>query len=366
MRIIHLSDIHLSESNFLEFKNNYLNALINDLISYNKAKKIDIIIITGDLVDKGGHSLYKIEGYEDKESYPSPYDIFEEIFIHPIISALQLSKENFLFIPGNHDIDENGILLKEESDLIKNVSVGNINKYLKENLTFKHNFRIKGFKDFESRFHSTNTDYRFSNNESTYIYKYGDATVGFLLVNDSWRCKSIKLHTDSELFLGMQQLYDGLKRLQSDNTDLNILLFHHSIDNFIEKEDIKGFLVRSDIEVLLYGHYHSNDTNIFYSSHGNCHGFRSRASLLNPNETNTEFKSGYQVFDIDLTSYRIIEIHYRVYNNKPDSKKFIFDNTIVDGGIDRNRTNKFKGFEFYRENRNSTLSKTLNQDLFKL
>lgn len=365
MRIIHLSDIHLSESNYLEFKNNYLNALIKDLLLYNRTKKIDIIVITGDLVDKGGDSLYKIDGYEDKAIYPSPYDIFEEIFISPIISALGLSKENFLFIPGNHDIDESGILLKEESDLIKNINIGNTNNYLKENLTLKHSNRIKLFKEFESRFHNTNPNYIFSNNQSTYIYEYNGIAVGFLLVNDSWRCKSIKLHTDSKLFLGMQQLYDGLKSLQTNNTILNVLLFHHSIDDFIEKDDIEGFLMRSDIEILLYGHYHSNKTNVFYSSNGNCLGFRSRTSLLNPNEINPDFKSGYQVFDIDLGIYKIIEVHYRVYNNKPDSKSFIPDNTIVEGGIDKNKTNNFKGFDLYRENRTPVLSKTLNPNQFK-
>jgi len=129
MRIVHLSDIHLSKSNFDEFKNTYCEALIRDLISFDKEKKIDIIVITGDLVDRGGHSLYSIDGFEDKSIYSNPYSIFEKIFINPIISALGFSKENFLFVPGNHDIDEREILIKEEYDLKKILSIDNIDNH---------------------------------------------------------------------------------------------------------------------------------------------------------------------------------------------------------------------------------------------
>ena len=95
MRIVHLSDIHLSKNNFEEFNNTYRDALISDLLLFNNLKKIDVIVITGDLVDKGGHSLYEIDGYEDRSIYPNPYYIFEEIFISPIINTLGILKGKF-------------------------------------------------------------------------------------------------------------------------------------------------------------------------------------------------------------------------------------------------------------------------------
>lgn len=112
MRIVHLSDIHLSKTTYDFLINEYLDALILDLKKQVKsAGEIDLIVITGDLVDCGGQSLYEIEGYEDTKSYPSPFHIFEEIFINPISQELRIPKSNFLFIPGNHDIDEESILL---------------------------------------------------------------------------------------------------------------------------------------------------------------------------------------------------------------------------------------------------------------
>lgn len=366
MRIVHLSDIHLSKSNYIEFNNNYLDALINDLKAYNYSKKIDVIVITGDLIDKGGHSLYEINGFEDKTVYPNPYDIFEKIFIEPIMVALSFPKENILFIPGNHDVDESLILLKEEYELTKNIETTNINEFLKENSTLKHSQRIKNFKEFEYKFHNKNSNYAFTNNQSTFIYKFKDINIGFLLVNDSWRCKSIRLYDDNEkLFLGMQQLYDGLNNLKRFDTKLNVLLVHHGTDNFVEKEEIEGFFLRNEIELVLYGHYHSSKTSMLYSSFGNCIAFRSRTTLLNPNEIDDSYKSGYQVMDIDLASYKIIEVHYRKYNNKPDAKIFIPDNEVAENGVDRNKTNSNLGFNFFREKKGTILSKVFNKSQFE-
>ena len=63
MRLIHLSDIHLSKANFHEFSHHYINSLISDLKYYHNSISVDLIIITGDLVDKGGHSLLELDRY---------------------------------------------------------------------------------------------------------------------------------------------------------------------------------------------------------------------------------------------------------------------------------------------------------------
>ena len=111
MRIIHLSDIHLSNENFESFRLYYRDSLIEELNRINSQTKIDLIIISGDLVDKGGSSLKKIEGYEKVDN---PYDIFENEFINPICEKTNLQNK-LIFIPGNHDIQQDRIdKVKEE------------------------------------------------------------------------------------------------------------------------------------------------------------------------------------------------------------------------------------------------------------
>lgn len=357
MRIVHLSDIHLSKSNYDEFQNNYKSALIKDLLEYHNSIPIDLIVITGDLVDKGGYSLFEISGYEKENS---PYDIFEKIFLNPIIQSLKFDKHKILFIPGNHDIDEREILLFDESELIKNINNHNINNYLLENIAFKHSHRIRKFKEFEEKYHDGNLNYKYSTNQSYYVFNDKNSTtkVGFILINDSWRCKSIKLaKNDAKHYCGIQQFYDGLDFFDGVNTELNICLLHHSTDDFIDGDAIKGILQRKKIELFLYGHFHNTDTNVLYTPHGNCKGFRGRAALFKPEEIVSKYHAGYQILDIDLNTFILTQIHYRKYNNSDISKSFNMDlDTAPNNGIDKNNLNNGKGFELQREGRKNKKS----------
>lgn len=370
MRIVHLSDIHLSFDNYTEFENYYKDALINDLIGYNESTKIDVIIITGDLVDRGGHSLYNITGYNDQVKYPNPYFIFEEIFINPIINALNFNKNNFLFIPGNHDIDENSILLREEFNLSNELNDENIKKYLDENfIDLKHSKRIQSFKEFEKKFHENNDNYICTNNQSTFFYKKNGQNIGFILVNDSWRCKSMKFEKEKiTMFYGIQQIYNGLSNLKEADPIINFILFHHPIDCFQEKNETEGMLkeARHKIDVMLYGHYHSNNSKSFYDSNsGYCHSFRSKASLNKIKEKDIDYIPGYQIFDLDVLSLKIISIEYRMFNVKPGCKEFVYDSTIGNNGVDKNKVNNNNGYSFYREEKTSINYMGLNKKDFK-
>jgi 3',5'-cyclic AMP phosphodiesterase CpdA len=356
MRLIHLSDIHLSKSNYHEFIHKYRKALIEDLIDYNQLKKIDIIIITGDLVDKGGHSLLELE---DLKHLNNPFEIFDTVFIQPIIEELGVSSNQVIFIPGNHDINEKDILYYEECQMIENLTDSSIETYLSRNkFDFVDNKRIKQFKEFEKKFHINNLSYESTNNNSTFTHHYNkDFKVGFILINDSWRCKSKKIVGEKdELFFGYQQLDYSLNDLKNQNTDINICLFHHSLNDFSEKREIERILRTKEIELFLYGHHHSVDFDISYNSFGSCIGIRGRAALNNPKETTSEYQAGYQIIDLDLNSYKISRIHYRKYIY--DSARFDYDTDNAKGGID-------EGKDIFNLNRENTKTKGYNLDKTK-
>ncbi|HFK5503494.1 TPA: metallophosphoesterase [Elizabethkingia anophelis] len=315
MRIVHISDIHLSKDNYDEFKNNYREALLNVLKKETDIKPIDIIAITGDLVDQGGHSLFKIDKYSN---FDNPYLIFENEFILPLKNRLGLSNSNFLFIPGNHDINENQILWVDEKKLQDSETEGKIDDILSKNRsTFNNtNLRIEAFKNFEQKFHEDTDNYYFSNNESTFVFENPNGIkVGFALINDSWRCSTCYLHKhkDKKLFFGEQQLYTALNKISEFNTSCNIILTHHPLDSYAEKDDVHRTLVNNDYHLHLFGDKHHHTYTKYINSTGNCFGIMARAALNRPNEPESNWQPGFHIIDINFTEAHIEKITYYKY-----------------------------------------------------
>lgn len=368
MQIVHLTDIHLSEKNFKEFENNFRKALINDLSTYHtRNNPIELIAITGDLVDCGGHSLLKMPQFT---AYTNPFQIFEKEFIEPIAAALNIKKTQFLFIPGNHDIDENDILWVDEKAMKKNINESNIGKELEEtrdNFNYK-NERLRKFKEFEYEFHKATPNYIFSNNESIYLHELKSGyKIGFILLNDSWRCSTCELKEESHNYhyFGIDQIYTGLRNLEDKGADLNICLLHHSMNDFKEKYEFERILTTKNIELLLYGHHHSIDSKLHYNGTGGCLGFRGRATLNKPNEPDSIYQSGYKVLDINFGLNKVDKIHYRKYEYR--KTKFVPDVGYANElGIDSNERQGGNGYLFSTQNSSPTSHlKGLDEEKFK-
>jgi DNA repair exonuclease SbcCD nuclease subunit len=324
MRIVHFSDIHLSKQNYNEFVDNFKDALIKDLKDYNNNdKSIDLIIITGDLVDRGGYSLFEID--EFKSGYDNPYKIFEKIFINPIADALSFNKHHIIFIPGNHDVDERVYSYYDECEMVRNINKTTITDFLNHNeSSFTYNERIRKFKEFEKEYHLNNLTYKPTNNQSVYVHDYLGKKIGFLLINDSWRCKTVALKIDDDkLFFGSQQINNALRTLKEFQTDINISLFHHSIEDYKESDEVQRLLVNKEIDLYLYGHYHSQKFEKLITPINNCFGIRGRALLNRPNETVLLYQPGYQILDLDIDFFKIEKIIFRRYSY--DNISFVSD-----------------------------------------
>lgn len=325
MRIVHISDIHLSKDNYGEFEKNYRDDFLKVLEEEHGKRKIDIIAITGDLVDQGGHSLYKLSEFS---GYTDPYKFFEDVFITPIKEALNLKNENFLFIPGNHDIDENEILWVDEKQLQDDEVKGKTNSLLDDMSvdTNKRNHRIKKFKDFEKRFHVENlgASYQFTQNQSTFVYEFEpDIKVGFALINDSWRCSTCRLskHDKKLLYFGSDQLYKALKALKG--TTMNVVLTHHPLESYAEKDEVTRVLINKEFHLHLFGDKHHHSISNHMSSKGNCLCLMARAGLNKPDESEDKWQPGFHIIDINFEIAIVECIKYYMYSY--DDGMFIHD-----------------------------------------
>ena len=363
MRIVHISDIHLSASNFGDFKKYYRKALLKVLSKEHKETPIDIIAITGDLVDKGGHSLLKMSLFKTETD---PYKIFEDQFITPIKNELNLSNANFVFIPGNHDVDESKILWFDEKTFQDEEVEGNINDTLPKirDVINNYNQRIEQFKNFEHRFHAGNPDYLSTYNESTYIYEHRPGIkVGFALINDSWRCSTCHLvkHKDKKLYFGSDQLNNALDILENNKTILNVILTHHPIDKYAEQAEVEKILKNFEFHLHLYGDQHHLKLSTYIDPNGECFGIMARAGLNNPREPLSEWQPGFHIIDINFQEAVISCITYYHYIEK--NCQFSFDvHAKSPDGIDKNK--RPLGFQKVPLHNASTL-KTLDREKYK-
>lgn len=329
MRIVHLSDIHLSSSNIEDLRLHYLNSLIADLKNINKEKEIDLIIISGDLLDKGGLSLLNLEKYN---TITNPYDVFEQEFIVPICENLPFIKQKVIFIPGNHDIDREKINEVIEAGLIsiftnsQKVNEAS-NKYIATPNMLGVD-RIEKYLDFEERYHTNNSvlSYEFSCFESKVIYNYKGNNIGIALINDTWRCSDNKVVNH---FVGTNQFHKSIQYFNQNGTLFNIAVMHHPLEcmNQNEKEEIENILHNFSFEILLIGHEHK--TRVQKSDFGNNKTVlftRGKSAFDKPHETHKDYISGYSFIDVDFDQKSII-CNFKRY----DKNNFKFENELEHG-----------------------------------
>ncbi len=97
MRIIHFSDFHL-RADHLDRAESIVKRLKEAFGTINAERKIDLIIFSGDMIDKAG------------KDFPAPkilcaFEMFKEMVIMPLTSKVGLAPNRFVFTLGNHEID---------------------------------------------------------------------------------------------------------------------------------------------------------------------------------------------------------------------------------------------------------------------
>ena len=118
MRILHFSDVHLSKDKKAAVEM-LRDRMIEKLISINSSasNKIELVIYTGDFLDKGGFDF-------DGNSFKNVQEglmLFDELFITPLMDSLHLSKDRFIMTMGNHEIVRKKVP-QEDIDMLQDIN----------------------------------------------------------------------------------------------------------------------------------------------------------------------------------------------------------------------------------------------------
>lgn len=318
IRILHLTDFHLDNRTLEDWNKFYKEALFNKIDEIQSVKRIDLVLFTGDMIDKAGKDFGSVkEGLES----------FNKNVIQPILQKLELDVSRFILCPGNHDInrfkddeiDENGV----KTTLTSTEKVIDFIKKADEKGSYQRIERIKEYKEFEKKLYEDIVD------KDQAVFKFSlkieikGRTIGISSLNSSWRCYgNDDFHN---IILGENQINNNYLFIK--DCDIKIALIHHQLDWFkdFEKNTISSH-INKKYDLVVSGHVHENMSNMHTGFTGNCFYNVSPSGL---NHIRTDSKNSSNGFTIiDYNDY--VHCHYLVYNHKQQS--FVDNTDLVPNG----------------------------------
>lgn len=254
MNILHLSDLHFGRDKDASL---WYSQLSLDLTSELECKKIDIVILSGDITN---HST--------PEQYNSA-----SIFLENLSNEFNLKKEQFVIVPGNHDL--NWDLSKKSYALHESATAPLEGTFIptKEDNVFrlrndeKYKLRFQYFSDFYKSF--IGEEYSLEYDQQFKIHHFPQQKLLILGLNSAW---NIDHHYKSRVSINMEALTNGLSEIKKNKAYseyMKIAVFHHPLNSSGEdKITDHGFLellAVAGFRFILHGHVHrATDSNYKY------------------------------------------------------------------------------------------------------
>ena len=322
IRIIHFSDFHFNKKNFIDWNYFIKDALLKELKLINNENSIDLILLTGDLIDKGGESFTSIE---------EAFNEFKLHVINPIIESVNLPIERFLIIPGNHDLNQKSEQEWEDIGLRSYIdNPEKIQAFIKNGKdgNYKGFERIKPFKNFEKSLYEKVPNCQLSCFDSNFIIEINKKKIGVSCLNSSWRCYDSK--KDKGLILiGDTQIASANAFIE--NCDLKIALIHHPYDwiSEIEKKVIHSHL-HSNYNLMFVGHVHDGQTSVETNYAGSLFVNLAPGTLTDIRSDSRRYSNGFTIVDYKEEN-RLVKCYFKRYNHH--TKNFVDNTDLGDNGI---------------------------------
>jgi len=318
-RILHLTDFHWDEERS-EDQKLVVGRLLADLKNVVADRKVDAIVFSGDLVNKGG----------DDSSFLKA----KEAFLDPVRDVLQLTDEAILICPGNHDVDrpfalqqtyvEAGLL----ATLTDSVSLNaHFDKYT--NVPFDQddsNQRLANYFNFAKAHY--NKGACFSSSYFDCVVKVSSVgKVGFAVFNSAWRSTGAGDIEQHRLLLAERAVDKAAEQLAG--CDIRIAVLHHPLD-WLPLWDKKAAQIPLFInfDLVLFGHVHELMPMIEQNAIGECL-FAQGGSLY----LRRDYFNGYQIIEISQNDDLTIGLNLRTWFDKPRRDFGAAENICAGGKI---------------------------------
>lgn len=301
MRIIHFSDFHLRPNNNLAQSQDLLAKMISALDSVNIDKKIDLIVFSGDMIDRGG------------DGFSSPqvaFGNFKSLVIDVLLNKLGLAEDRFIFVPGNHDIQQKEDKPFEENGLYGELTSNKkIDDFVHDPTNLEHIRRIVEFNKFKASYYTKLKNVEFYNTplQANIVLTIEGKRVGITMINSAWRCYDSK--TDKgRILIGESQILDSVNILKT--CDVKIAISHHDYNwvRDFERPNLPR-LIMKNYDMFFCGHTHGADAEFVSRPEGNTFFFTAPGLLhANIHELDGHYKNGFMVIDY-LDSEHVVKAY---------------------------------------------------------
>ncbi|WP_312196227.1 metallophosphoesterase [Epilithonimonas vandammei] len=318
IRILHLTDFHLDQRTLRDWQGFYKEALFKEFDNLQKDKNIDLILFTGDLIDKFG---------KDMGGGITAFQIFEKEVIQPILTKLDLDISRFIICPGNHDIDrfaddeidENGL----KATLVNSEKVNEFINKSEQTKDFRRIKRVEDYKKFEYELYRNVTEKEQSIFSFSTKLNINGQKVGVVSLNSSWRC--VDDDDFGKLLIGDTQLNNNFQFIK--DCDIKIGIVHHQLDwlSVIEKSTIQSH-INKEFDIIFSGHVHETQSQMITGFTGTCFYNVSPSGLNQIRSDSEKYKNGFTVVDFNDK----IICHFLNYYH--DEKEFKLNQKLGDNG----------------------------------
>jgi len=235
--ILHLSDLHIKESDSGVFQNK-ADLLAKTILGYTDKLDSLFIVISGDVAFSGKEQEYIcVSKFLD--------DLKKEV-----ARRNQSSKIEFIIVPGNHDCNF------EKDDTVRKTLISNINeKEIDDNIINHTTIVQEDFFNFIKEF-TRESDIKFINANKicwNQDYKLDNINIRFLCLNSSWMSR--KNEEYGKLIFPCEYIKSHVSK--NNLFDLTITVLHHPYNWFLLSNQIDlSNLINNNNDLIFSGHEH--------------------------------------------------------------------------------------------------------------
>ena len=322
LRIIHFSDFHLNKKNLSDWNYFIKDSLLAELKRIHQEHPINLIFLTGDLIDRGG---------ENFSSIAEAFAEFKKNIITPILTTLNLPIERFLIIPGNHDLNKKAEEEWEDDGLKLHLKdADNIQNFIRKGKEgdLKGFERIRPFKEFEKTLYEGISNNQLSFFDSNFVLTINGKKIGVSCINSSWRCYDSQ-KDKGLIIVGDTQIANAYSFIKT--CDLKIALIHHPYDWISDTEsNVIHKHLHNNYNLMFVGHVHEGETSVETNYAGSLFVNVAPGALTDIRSDSRKYSTGFTIVDYKEKE-KVVACSFKRYNHP--TKKFVDNTDLGDNGI---------------------------------